>query len=44
VPRHRNRGETLDRVTDVLMIGGGPLARWAAVGATAVGAHVNSAE
>jgi len=31
VARHRNRGETLDLATNVLVIGGGPSAGWAAV-------------
>jgi len=40
VARHRNRGETLDLATDVLVIGGGPAAAWAAVEAAAAGARI----
>jgi hypothetical protein len=42
VARHRNRGETLDLATNVLVIGGGPSAGWAAVCATAASARINS--
>jgi len=42
VARHRNRGETLDLATDLLIIGSVPAAAWAAVGAAAAGARVNS--
>jgi len=42
VARHRNRGETLDLATDLLVIGSVPPAAWAAVGAAAAGARVNS--
>ncbi len=38
--RHRHRGETLDLATDVLVIGGGPAAAWAAVAAAEAGARV----
>ena len=40
VARHRNRGETLDLTADVLVIGGGPAAAWAAVEAAAAGARI----
>lgn len=40
VARHRHRGETLDLATDVLVIGGGPAAAWAAVEADAAGARI----
>jgi hypothetical protein len=36
VARYRNRGETLDLAIDVLVIGGGPSAEWAPVGAATV--------
>jgi succinate dehydrogenase/fumarate reductase flavoprotein subunit len=36
VAPHCNRGETLDLATDVLVIGAGPSAAWAAVGACVV--------
>jgi len=39
---HRNRGETLDLATNVLVIGGGPSAGWAAVCAAAASARINS--
>jgi succinate dehydrogenase/fumarate reductase flavoprotein subunit len=39
-PRHRGRGEALDLATDVLVIGGGPAAAWAAVAAATAGARV----
>jgi hypothetical protein len=42
VARHRNRAETLDLATDVLVIGSVPPAAWAAVGAAAANARVNS--
>jgi len=42
VARHRNRGETLDLATDVLVTGGGPSAGWAAVCAAAASARINS--
>jgi hypothetical protein len=42
VARHRNRGETLDLPTDLLVIGNVPPAALAAVGAATVGARVNS--
>jgi pyruvate/2-oxoglutarate dehydrogenase complex dihydrolipoamide dehydrogenase (E3) component len=40
--RHRSRGATLDLATDVLVIGGGPAAAWAAVAAAAAGARVDA--
>jgi hypothetical protein len=42
VARHRNRDETLDVATDMLVIGGGPSAGWVAVGAEAASARINS--
>jgi hypothetical protein len=42
VARHRNRGETLDVATDMLVIGGGSSAGWVAVGAAAASARINS--
>jgi hypothetical protein len=44
VARHRNRGETLALATDVLVIGGGPSAAWAAVGTAAACALINSTD
>ena len=42
VARHRNRGETLELAIDLLVIDSVPPAAWAAVGAAAAGARVNS--
>jgi hypothetical protein len=38
--RHRKRDEPLDLATDVLVVGGGPSAAWAAITAAATGARV----
>jgi succinate dehydrogenase/fumarate reductase flavoprotein subunit len=38
--RHRKRDEPLDLATDVLVVGGGPSAAWAAIAAAATGARV----
>ena len=40
VRRRRSRAETLDLAADVLVVGGGPAAAWAAVSAAAAGARI----
>jgi len=42
VARDRNRDETLDLATDVLVMGGEPSAGWAALDAAAASARINS--